>query len=158
MRLSTVILFCALVLTGLDAGFFYTWSFTVMQGLDAASPAAAVEAMNAVNANIRNGWFAAIFFGAPAVTLLAAIALAIAGRRQRAVLAALALIALAGLVAVTVSLHVPWNETLLAAPAGADPARLWSDYSPEWTAWNHLRTALGIVAFVLLGLGLYRPR
>ena len=60
-----------------SAGFFWTWSFTVMPGFAAAPPEAAVAAMRAVNANIVGPGFAFVFFG-PAVLAALSAALAFA--------------------------------------------------------------------------------
>lgn len=145
------------VLSGAIFGFFYTWSFVVMRGLSAADPRAAIDAMNAVNANIQNGWFAAIFFGAPLATALAAAASFAAGGRASAVLMGLAtLVYAAGCVLVTLRVNVPMNDALalVEANAAADPAGIWRDHAGPWTRWNHLRTAAcgGSFALALLAL------
>lgn len=134
-----------LVLTGLSAGFFFTWSFTVMRGLDAAPPDAAIAAMNAVNGNIRSAWFAAIFFG-PALLGVIATVLFLADRVDAAALCVLGatLVYLAGVIGVTFFVNVPLNEALGSAAIPPDPTdvdRMWREYSGAWTAWNHLRTA-----------------
>lgn len=136
-------------LTGLNAGFFYTWSFTITGGLDLIDPQHAVSAMRSINANIRNGWFAMIFFGSPLTLLICLIAVSVS--RGPARLAGMWLAALALMITtllVTAQLHVPMNNALAAA-GDADPARLWNDYSNHWTSWNHLRTTTSTVAFAL---------
>ena len=50
---------------GVMAGFFYAFSAVVMPGLSTADPAIAMEAMQAINASVRNIAFAVGFFGAP---------------------------------------------------------------------------------------------
>ena len=149
-RIGTTAVLIALVLSGLEAGFFYTWSFTIMNGFDAADPAVAIQAMQAINANIRNPWFGAVFFGMPLIILIAAISLICAGRRMDTILTGLALVGAAAVVAITAILHVPWNDALANAGAPSEPgaaAQLWRDYSQKWTAWNHVRTAAGLLAF-----------
>ena len=61
-----------LVLSAAIFGFFYAWVCSTMWGLDAAPPLVAVQAMQAMNASVRNAVFAPAFFGTPAVLLLAA--------------------------------------------------------------------------------------
>lgn len=152
--LRLILLAVALVLTGLSAGFFYTWSFTVMRGLDAATPTAAVDAMNAVNAEIATPWFLPIFFGPLVVGLLAAAAfLPILPQASGWLVIAAVVAYAAGTFGVTVALHLPMNAALADAARAAEPQAamtLWQDYSPRWTAWNHVRTASATLSFVAL--------
>ncbi|WP_416897819.1 MAG: anthrone oxygenase family protein [Minwuia sp.] len=161
MRAASVILFAAALLAGLNAGFFFAWSFSVMNGLDTASPAAAIEAMKAMNANVRNAPFAVVFFGAPAVAAAAAIVSMLAGQRRRALLSLLGLMGLAATFVITANLHVPWNEALAVAPIPQDPAQasgVWYEYSAPWTMWNHIRllTSLTGTAFLTAAFRLKR--
>ena len=156
-RAGNVSAMAALVLAGLSAGFFYTWSVTVMNGFDAADPHVAIKAMQAVNAHIRNAWFGAVFFGAPTSILVAALMLAVSGRRKAALLAGAGFILATVVVTITFTLHVPWNEALAAAaipPERDAAAAMWQDYSAKWTAWNHARAAAGILAFGCMALAL----
>lgn len=148
--MKSMLLLLAAVLAGLHAGFFFTWSFSVMNGLDAAAPGTAIAAMQAMNANIRNAPFGMVFFGAPVVALAAAALLLI--RRGPGTLAALLGFAgLAATVAITAALHVPMNEALASARAGApDAMSIWAAYSDTWTDWNHVRFATSLFAAVCL--------
>lgn len=148
-RLRLVALATDILLTALSAGFFFAWSASVMRGLDATAAVVAIEAMNAVNAEIRNALFAPVFFGPLVVGILAALLSLTRLPRASAflVLAGVALYAV-GTFGVTVAIHLPMNEALAAAPLPADPAETWSAYSDRWTLWNHVRAA-----FALLSLG-----
>lgn len=142
----------ALLAVAWSAGFFWTWSFTVMPGLATAPPEAAIAAMRAVNANVRSAAFAFVFFG-PA--LLAALVAALAFAAQRPAAAWAAVVALAvyagGVLFVTFGVNVPLNETLAAAAVAPDTAAaVWAVYAPPWTAWNHLRTAAATLSFAAL--------
>ncbi|GAA0580041.1 hypothetical protein GCM10009416_18080 [Craurococcus roseus] len=135
-----------------SAGFFWSWSFTVMLGLSAARPEAAVEAMRAVNANITGPSFAFVFFG-PAVFAALAAALAFAAGWGAAASWALAEAVLygAGVVGVTVAANLPLNAALAAAPLAPDTAaEVWRAFAGPWTAWNHLRTGAASLAFAAL--------
>ncbi len=134
------------LLTGLNAGFFYTWSFTITGSLDLIDPASAIDAMRSINANIRSGWFALIFFGAPLALLITTV---FAFSQRRNIVSWLAaLLLMATTVTVTTRLHVPMNNALAAADTG-DLAAIWSDYSTRWTLWNHLRTLTSTLAFLI---------
>jgi uncharacterized membrane protein len=143
------LLLLGLLASALMAGFFFAYSFSVMQGLAATDPLAATLAMRSINALIRTPVFFFAFFGALAFPLLAAL---IAPRRSVMLLALGGALAYGlGAFLVTVAVNVPLNDALAAAtPSVENAAQLWRDYGPRWTAWNHLRTAASIVAFALL--------
>jgi uncharacterized membrane protein len=149
----------SLTLTGAIFGFFYAWVCSTMWGLDQADPRVAIEAMQAVNASVRNLVFAPSFFGTPlAAAAAAATAWAVGARKAALAFAAAAVVYLAGGVVLTFQVNVPMNEALAAArvPAALDEARkLWTDYSSVWQRWNVLRTIASGVALLLNGLGVY---
>ena len=62
VRLASLLL--ASLATGLIAGFFYAYDCSVMLGLERLDAAGFVRAMQAINATVRNEYFAASFFGA----------------------------------------------------------------------------------------------
>ncbi|WP_417513013.1 DUF1772 domain-containing protein [Minwuia sp.] len=159
--LSALCLLASVLLAGLHAGFFFTWSFTVMNGLDAASPDVAIAAMQSVNANIRNVPFGIVFFGAPLAALVTTIIVFAFGSRSAGVLAGLGFLALAATVAVTAGVHVPWNDELAVqtVPATAEAAaQLWAGYSGPWTEWNHLRSLTSLLGCLFLVLAFRADR
>jgi len=148
----------ALLLTGGIAGFFFAYSVSVMPGLDTASPEAAVLSMQRINRAVRNPVFFVTFFLTPVATLIAA-ALLLVDRQRLAVGAALlaALVYIGGAFVPTVVVNVPMNEALAAMTTGSsiETARAtWVDYSPRWTAWNHLRSVASGVSLLLMGIAL----
>jgi uncharacterized membrane protein len=138
-----------LLASALSAGFFYTYSISVMPGLAAADPSSAIRAMQGINAVIRTPVFA--FFGALVFLLAASLAAWIGRERQVAVLALLsATLYGLGVFAVTVLVNVPLNETLASANPDSDTAAsIWASYYGPWTAWNHVRSICATLAFGL---------
>ena len=67
-RLVTLTL--AILTTGLISGFFYAYACSVTLGLALLPDEQYVEAMQAINATVRNGFFAFGFFGAVLSLLL----------------------------------------------------------------------------------------
>ncbi|GIG56114.1 membrane protein [Longispora fulva] len=143
----------ATVLLGLVSGFFYAYACSVMVGLTHADDVTFIAAMQAVNAHVRNLGFAPSFFGALAITALAA---ALGWRRWRgratALLAAAFLIYAVGGFLLTLVVNVPLNDQL--ATAGdphllADPAAVRAAYEGPWTTWNLVRTIASTVALAL---------
>lgn len=147
---------CALstLLIGINAGFFYTWSFTIMQSLGLTDTDSAITAMQTINANIRNGWFAIVFFGAPAALLVAGVQL-LGVNHKAAIFYLLSVVLAAVTVAITFTLHVPMNNALAAVDAPTAATTVWSDYAGRWTRWNHFRTGTSLLAFIasLSGFG-----
>ncbi len=151
--------FASLLLSGAIFGFFYAWVCSTMWGLDAAPPRVAVEAMQAMNASVRNAVFAPAFFATPLVlAITAGLAFAAQNRIAAISFAAAALVYLFGGLILTMMVNVPMNEALaLEAPAtDAEAAEIWAAYSPRWQLFNQLRTIASGLALLLTGYGLLR--
>lgn len=147
----------ATILIGLNAGFFYTWSFTIMQSLDLIDPQHAISAMQSINANIRNVWFATIFFGVVAVQILSLVIAIIRRKTSSAVFIGLALITVVSCISITFQMHVPWNNALgEISPTDANAAGIWTEYSAKWTQWNHWRTLSSGMSFMMMLVALVR--
>src|SRR4028118_7780 len=80
----------ATITTGLIAGFFYAYACSVTLGLALLPDEQYVEAMQAINATVRNGVFAFGFFGAALSLLLGRGARLPPPRSRRFLLVALA--------------------------------------------------------------------
>lgn len=154
MRLSAVrrlTLVAATIATGLAAGFFYAYHVSVTRGHALVADRTYVEAMQAINATVRNAEFALGFFGA---LVLGVAALALRATRWRSpttwlLAAGVGLYLAAFLVTMTVS--VPLNEDLAAvALAAADLPVVRADYEQAWNRANALRTGLSVAAFAFL--------
>jgi uncharacterized membrane protein len=143
------VLLSGLLTSALMAGFFYTYSVSVMPGLDAIDPLSATRAMQGINAVIRIPVFAAGFFGALLFPLVASLLAWIGHRRRVALLTLLsATVYLVGVFTVTLLMNVPMNEALAGInPTTETSSAVWSSYAQPWTAWNHVRTLSAIAAF-----------
>jgi uncharacterized membrane protein len=152
------VLALGLLASAWSAGFFWSWSFTVMPGLDRAPAETAIVAMNRVNEGIRTAGFAFVFFGPLPLAALTAATAFTAGSGTAALLALASAVAYAaGVIGVTVMVNLPLNDGLAAAPVTPDSAaRIWNEYSSRWTAWTHLRTGAATLAFGLLVLAALR--
>jgi uncharacterized membrane protein len=144
-------LMVATIATGLAAGFFYAYHVSVTRGHALVTDRAYVEAMQAINATVRNWEFALGFFGA-LVLGLAALVLR-AGRWRAAstwLLAAGVGLYLAAFL-VTMAVNVPLNEELAGVTlSGSDLAAVRAAYEPAWNQANALRTGLSVAAFACL--------
>jgi uncharacterized membrane protein len=143
---------------GLMAGAFFAFSAFVMTALARLPPAQGIAAMQSINVFAVTPLFMTALFGTAAGCLvLAASALFAPQASGGAYLVIGSLCYVVGTVLVTIVFNVPRNDALAAADAASgEAARLWTDYTSSWTAWNHVRTAAALVAAALLILGLAR--
>jgi uncharacterized membrane protein len=141
----------AALATALMAGFFWSFSVVVMDGLRLLPPLEAMRAMQAINAAVRNALFALGFFGTPILCLLVLVSLVLpAGRSGGGLVAAAGAALYIGLAFVmTFARNVPLNEAL----AGATGPEQWHAFLPPWVFWNHVRTLGSLAAACLLALG-----
>ncbi|GAA4205377.1 DUF1772 domain-containing protein [Microbispora amethystogenes] len=150
----------SMLMTAGMAGTFFGFSAGVMPGLNAAGASSAIDAMNAVNVRIQNPVFLAAFVLAPVVTAgTGALLLSRSGSGAAWPFFAAAAVYAVGVILPTAAVNVPMNDALAAVVVHGDPveaAKIWSDYSPRWTAWNTGRAAAGAVSLLLMGYGVYR--
>ena len=145
----------ATITTGLIAGFFYAYACSVTLGLALLPDEQYVEAMQAINATVRNGLFAFSFFGAVLSLLLALAVHAPRLRSRRFLLVALAAVLyIGGGFMLTFLINVPMNEELARVsvgelgPAALERAR--ERYEGPWNFWNGVRTVFSTLAFLAL--------
>ncbi len=157
--LTIAVGFVALILHGAIFGFFFAWVCSTLWGLDQLPPNVAIEAMQAMNASVRNAVFAPAFFATPIVAVIAGGLCAGIGARRAAFLFVLGgLVYLGGGLILTVSVNVPMNEALalVSLPLPVETAQaIWSDYSAAWQVWNQIRTGFSGLALALCGLGIW---
>ncbi|GAB3615343.1 anthrone oxygenase family protein [Humibacter ginsengisoli] len=153
--LTTTAFVAATVSTGLLAGVFQLYAFVVMPGLRRVDDRTFVTAFAALDRAIVNPWFLlVIFFGAPVLCALAAVA---AWGEAGGAWATGALAGTVASVVITVAVHLPVNNALKAAAAapGADAASVRRRFGEvRWAAWNLVRAVLSTASAVGLGIGL----
>jgi uncharacterized membrane protein len=150
MPLAALYLVAALA-TALMAGFFWSFSVVVMDGLRLLPPLEGMRAMQAINAAVRNALFGLGFFGTPILCVLVLLSLILpAGRGIGGFVAALGAVLYLALASVmTFARNIPLNEAL----ATATSAEQWHAFLAPWVFWNHVRTVGSLVAACLLALG-----
>ena len=152
----------ATLTTGLISGFFYAYACSVTLGFALLPDEQYVEAMQAINATVRNGVFTFSFFGAALFLVLALVVHAPRLRSRRFMLIALAAVLyIGGGFMVTFLINVPMNEELARVSVGkmdtAALAQIRAEYEGPWNFWNGVRTLFSSLAFVaLIGAGLLR--
>lgn len=155
MILTLVVALGNLVLLGAVFGVFFTYSNSVVPGLDRIDPERAVASMRSMNVAIINPRFLATFIG-PVITSAASgfLLLALDESVASTLFLAAAVTYLVGCLIVTGRLNVPMNNALEKSTS-TDWTQVWADFSPRWRRWNTVRTFSSMIALVLCGTGLY---
>jgi uncharacterized membrane protein len=143
----------ATLTTGLISGFFYAYACSVTLGLALLPDDQYIEAMQAINATVRNGVFAFSFLGSVLSLLLALAVHAPRPRSRRFALVALAAVLyIGGGFMVTFLVNVPMNEELarVGEAGSVTLAQIRAEYEGPWNFWNGVRTLFSSLAFVTL--------
>lgn len=153
--MTEIVTVIAVVLAGLYAGLFTTFSYAVMPGLRRTDDPTFVPAMRQIDLAILNPVLALVFGG----SVLTSIAATVVGFHESGVrwwlLTGAGLVVAAGLL--TVVVNVPMNNRLEAGVvAGESPAPLREAFESPWVRWNHVRSVLSTAGFVLLVVALMR--
>lgn len=161
-QVATAATVIAILFFGAIFGFFYAWVCSTMWGLDRVDPRAAIEAMNGMNASVRNPAFFLSFFVTPLVGAAAAILTWRVARRRAILLAVATVLHVLGVILVTQLFNLPLNEALAAAeiPQSSDEAaRVWTEYSGPWQTYNLIRMiSAGVSLALVAGALALRPR
>lgn len=141
-QLITWSIAAAAIATGLVAGVFMTFSDFVMRSLNAAQPAAGMEAMQSINRMVYGSFFLFLLMAlAPVSALIAVYAFGFMSGAPSAWLIAGALFYVFGVFGVTVGRNVPMNKRLDKIDVKRDAASgYWPAYVRDWTRWNHVRS------------------
>jgi uncharacterized membrane protein len=133
-------------------GVFFTFSTFVMQALRRLPPAQGMAAMQSINVTAVTPIFMTALFGTAAACLVVGVRALIDWRGSpSALLIAGSLSYLIGAIGVTIAFNVPLNNALAAGdPSSGEAVWLWMKYARQWTAWNHVRTASGLIAAAVL--------
>lgn len=141
-----------IVMTGLMAGIYFTFSIVVMKSLSELPSLQAAQVMNKINDVIVNTLFLPMFF----VSTLAYVGLIVWSlaywQQERSILIIVAaLIYIVGMFLVTAFGNVPLNNKLKECEANESRLiSVWEDYRQRWTQLNHLRTISCTAACALL--------
>ncbi|MPZ53924.1 MAG: DUF1772 domain-containing protein [Acidimicrobiia bacterium] len=161
MRKSqTVVLFVATLVAGTLAGFFLTYAYTIMPGLDTVDDRTFVAAFQGLERMFGSfdygmNWPVLVgFFGGP---VLAFVAIILNRRRPIVWWLVGALVLSIATVVVTLTFNVPLNNALTAAgdPDAIDVTQVRADFREDWwRTWNLVRSVTSFFAFGCLAWAL----
>lgn len=136
------------VSAGVTGGMLFVFSNAVMGALGRLPAAAAIRTMQAINELVINPLFLTALF-APA---LLGLGVGLGGGHPATLIGG-ALYAV-GVVGVTMLGNVPLNNRLARHdPDAPDAAALWQAYARPWLRFNHLRSAVAVLASAVLMIG-----
>ena len=142
--------------TGLSAGFFVTWSVSVIPGLNKLSNEAFIRSMQSINRYIQNPVFFIIFFGP--IVLLALVSYQLYNLGQlgtfKWILASLILYVI-GVFGVTVIGNVPLNNRLAKVDLESSETELNTQrvaFEQPWNKYHYIRTVVSVLAFVCIAI------
>ena len=149
----------SLIMAAGMAGTFFGFSTGVMPGLNAARPGSAIDAMQGINQKIQNPVFVAMFLLVPVLAAAAGVLLLTLDQKSAAILFFVAAgVYFVGALVPSFAVNIPMNNDLDAAAIPkdmAEAAKLWSDYSGRWTAWNTVRAGCSWARVLAMSLGGY---
>jgi uncharacterized membrane protein len=158
---QNIILFLAVLFSGLVAGLLYSYSCSVNPGLKILPAKEYLTAMQSINRAIQNPIFFLSFMG---LLLLFPLCSWFAYKQQinipfTLVLAA-ALIYFIGVFAVTLIGNIPLNNQLenfnIANASDEEMAGMRSKFESSWVKWHSVRTIAAVISFGTLVFGLIK--
>ena len=158
-----LLLFSAVLLSGLVSGLFYSYSCSVNTGLRSLSDSEYVKAMQSINVAIQNPWFFISFMG-----LLLIYPVSLYRLYQQPVdisfycLLAATVIYFLGVFGVTIFFNVPLNEQLAKFPVTtASPGEITSMrkiFEAPWNNYHTVRMLASILSFALSILSILKQK
>lgn len=155
MKSETIILALAILLTGLMAGIFFTWSNAVKPGIGKLSDIEYLTALQSMNRVILNNAFKIIFLGAIiAVALVPIFYFNLYPKNIFWLFVFTLIIYWIGVFGVTVSGNIPLNEILdktnLESITSEEIKILRKSIEVKWNNFNLIRCISSGITFILL--------
>ena len=155
MKSETIILALAIILTGLMAGIFFTWSNAVKPGIGKLSDIEYLRALQSMNRVILNNAFKIIFLGAIIVVALVPVFYFNLYPKNIFWLFVFTLVIYwIGVFGVTVSGNIPLNEILdktnLESITSEEIKTLRKSIEVKWNNFNIIRCISSAITFLIL--------
>jgi uncharacterized membrane protein len=146
------VLFSTILFTGIMAGLFFAYSFSVTAGLGKMSDKCYIQSMQSINREIQNPVFFLVFFG---VMVLLPICTYFNYKPETLLrfywLLFATCIYIIGVFVVTATINVPLNTNLDAfdvrLKSEAEFRQKRMEYEPLWNRWNRFRTLCSFLSF-----------
>ena len=160
---TKISLLLAAITSGLTAGLFWAFGYSVMRALRTVDDKTFVTVMNKINVVILNGWFGFCFGGGLVLAVVAVIMVLVSRNAAAPGWAIASAVLFLVAVIVTSVINIPLNNALATAATTADPGTLAAArdrFEAPWNRANIIRAALHTAAFVAACIALltYRAR
>mgnify|MGYP003677959614 CR=1 FL=1 len=159
ISVKSMVMFGALVLTGLSAGLFYAWSVSVIPGTQKVLDTTYLEAMQSINRAILNPAFFFIFFGSVIFLSIASIYEFHDNKWVFGILLTASITYLIGTVGVTAFGNVPLNDQLdalhLTELSQEKIMAFRKFYEDNWNRLHMIRTVFSVLSFLLVTLAIF---
>ena len=153
ITLKIIVLYIAILLTGLSAGLFYAWQVSVIPGTKLTQDSTYIETMQKINRAIINPPFILIFLGSFLIQIMSVILYWNTEMSLWLILSA-TLVYGAGTVMVTGLGNVPLNDALdelqLNDLSKEEISKERHDYEVPWNRLHLIRTVFAVLSFMLL--------
>src|SRR6056297_2881697 len=160
ITLKTLLLFSAILLTGLSAGLFFAWQVSVIPGTKRVQDSVYIETMQKINRAIINPPFMLIFLGPLVVQIISFVLHWDSSITHWLILGAIILYGI-GTVIVTGLGNVPLNDKLdvlsLKDLTEIQMASERQQYESKWNRLHTVRTVFAVLSFMLLITAAFLP-
>ena len=158
MSFLTLIVFLALLGSGLIAGTFFAFSNFVMKALANVPSPEGIWARQSINVVVLNPVFLGTFMGTAALSVLIAVQAILGwGAPSSPWFLIGAVLYVVGTFMVTGMGNVPLNNQLAAVGASdAAAVTVWEHYLDRWTFLNTVRTVAATIAVLMFTIGLVK--
>ncbi|MBW1295018.1 DUF1772 domain-containing protein [Aquimarina litoralis] len=151
--MKTYVLFITVVLNALSAGFFFSWSVSVILGTKKVSDFTYLETMQHINREILNPVFFIVFIGS-LITLMITTFMYFNIKPIFWFVLASTIVYLIGTFGITAFGNVPLNNQLdaldIAKLSTLELKNFRGYYERSWNYYHNIRTVSGLISFILL--------
>lgn len=153
ITLQNILLYVAIILTGLSAGLFYAWQVSVIPGTKRVQDLTYIETMQKINRAIINPAFMLIFLGSVLTQIITVFLYRSSGSPFWLILSATFMYGI-GTVIVTGLGNVPLNNALdelnINGLSREKISKERHDYETPWNQLHIIRTGFSVLSFMLL--------
>lgn len=158
LSIKSIILFGAVLLTGLSAGLFFAWSVSVIPGTQRVTDEVYLQTMQSINRAILNPAFFAVFFGSAVLLSISNIYEFHSNKLVFSFFLAASITYLIGTIGVTGLGNVPLNDQLNAMELTrfqqGEISAFRKFYETKWNKLHAIRTGFAVLSFLLALCGL----
>jgi uncharacterized membrane protein len=158
LSIKIFFLFGSVILTGLSAGLFYSWSVSVIPGTQNVVDSTYLETMQSINREILNPLFFLIFFGSLVFLGITSVYEFYNNQLTFWFVLSATITYLIGTLGVTVIGNVPLNDQLaelkLKEMNVNHLAEFRKSYEIKWNQFHLIRTIFAVISFISIVLAL----